>query len=120
MRIRQQGRKKKKPYIKHYSAYASVVSATPYFGSVTNPKAVVSSTTKIKLTWSAVAGRTGYEIYRSTSPDGEFALLKSTTSTSFTDTNLTTGVTYYYRIVAYRTVNGVKYRSNEVIVSATS
>ena len=101
------------------SAFCAPVSATPYFGSVTNPKAVRSSTTKIKLTWSAVSGRTGYEIYRSTSPNSGFVLLKSTTSTSFTDSNLTTGVTYYYKIVAYRTVNGVKCRSTESVVSAT-
>ena len=101
------------------SALSAPVSATPYFGSVTNPRAVRSSTTKIKLTWSAVSGRTGYEIYRSTLPDSGFVMIKSTTSTSFTDSNLTTGVTYYYKICAYRTVNTVKYRSaDSVIVSA--
>ena len=102
------------------SALSAPVSATPYFRSVLNPKAVRSSATKIKLTWSAVSGRTGYEVYRSTLPDSGFVLIKSTTSTSFTDSGLTTGVTYYYKICAYRTVNGVKYRSTDsVIVSAT-
>ncbi len=100
------------------SAPSAPVSATPYFGSVSNAKAVHSSTTGIKLTWGAVSGRTGYELYRCTSPDGDFVFIKSTTSTSFTDSGLTAGVTYYYKIVAYRTVNGVKYRSKESMVSA--
>ncbi len=104
---------------KVYSTPCSPVSAMPVFGSVSNAKAVRSSVTKIKLTWSAVSGRTGYEIYRCTSPDGDFVFIKSTTSTSFTDSGLTTGVTYYYKIVAYRTVNGVKYRSKESMVYAT-
>ena len=95
------------------------VSAAPYFGSVSNAKAMRSSAGKIKLTWSAVSGRTGYEIYRRSSSDSDFVLLKTTTSTSFTDSGLTTGVTYEYKIVAYRTVNGVKYRSTESVVSAT-
>jgi hypothetical protein len=79
---------------------------------VTNPKAVRSSSTKIKISWSAVSGRTGYEIWRSTTPDpAGFTLLKSTTSTSYTNSGLTTGVTYYYKIRAYRTVNNTRYYS---------
>ena len=104
--------------VRHYST-AAYVSAAPYFGSVSSAKAVRSSAGKIKLTWSAVSGRTGYEIYRRSSSDSDFVLLKTTTSTSFTDSGLTTGVTYEYKIVAYRTVNGVKYRSTEPVVSAT-
>lgn len=101
------------------STESTPVSATTYFGSVTSPRTVRISATKVYLSWGAVSGRTGYEIYRSTSPDKDFVLVKSTTSTSFTDSGLTTGVTYYYKIVAYRTVNNVRYRSTEAAVSVT-
>ena len=101
------------------STPSTPVSATPYFGSVSNAKAVCSSPGRIKLSWSAVSGRTGYEIYRRSSPDSDFVWLKNTTSTSFTDSGLTMGVTYEYKIVAYRTVNGVKHRSTESVVSTT-
>ena len=104
---------------KVYSTPCSPVSAMPVFGSVSNAKAVRSSSTGIKLTWSAVSGRSGYEVYRSASPIKDFVLIKSTRSTSFTDSRLVTGVTYYYKIVAYRTVNGAKYRSAESVITAT-
>lgn len=98
---------------------SSPVFATPYFGSVTNLAAVRYSATKIKLTWTAVSGRTEYEIYRSTAPDGEFALIGSASYTYFYSGSLTTRTTYYYMIRAYRTVNGVRYYSGySTVVSA--
>jgi fibronectin type 3 domain-containing protein len=106
-----------------YSAVCAPVSAAPYLGPVTNAKAARYSTTKIKLTWSAVSGRTGYEIYRSEAPDGEFVSIGTTTYTYYYSAGLTTGVPYYYKIRAYKTVNGVRYYSEELAgvtaVSAT-
>ncbi len=103
-----------------YSAACTPVSATPTLGGVTNPKAARSSSTKIKLTWNAVSGRTGYEIFRSATPDGTFVSVGTTTSTSYTNSGLTTGTPYYYIVKAYVTVNGVKYYgSASAVVTAT-
>ena len=104
---------------KVYSTPCAPVSAKPVFGSVTNPKAVRSSAGKIKLTWSAVSRRKGYVIYRSTNPDSGFVKIKLTTSTSFTDSGLTVGVTYYYKIQAYLKVGSSDYYSgSSAVVSA--
>jgi fibronectin type 3 domain-containing protein len=106
-----------------YCSAPTIVSAAAYLGPVTNAKAVRSSSTKIKLTWSAVSGRTGYEIYRSEAPDGEFVSIGTTTRTSYYSSGLTTGTPYYYKIRAYKAVNGVRYYSEELAsvtaVSAT-
>ncbi len=103
---------------KVYSTPCEPVSGKPVFGSVTNPKAVRSSATKIKLTWSAVSGRKGYVIYRSTDPNSGFLQIKSTTSTSFTDSGLAAGVTYYYKVQAYLKVgNSDYYTSDSMVVS---
>ena len=104
---------------KVYSTPCSPVSAKPVFGSVTNPKAVRSSAGKIKLTWSAVSRRKGYVIYRSTNPDSGFVKIKLTTSTSFTDSGLTAGVTYYYKIQAYLKVGSTDYFSGYSAVVST-
>jgi glucuronoarabinoxylan endo-1,4-beta-xylanase len=56
---------------------------------------------QIVLTWTAVAGATGYYANRATSAGGPYTRLAATTATSFTDTNLTNGTTYYYVITAY-------------------
>jgi fibronectin type 3 domain-containing protein len=71
-----------------------------YSDSLTNLKAVSTgyNCDSIKLTWDAVLGVAGYSIYRSTSPDSDFAYLKDVTTNSFTDTGLTTGTRYYYQI----------------------
>ena len=51
------------------------------------------------LTWTASAGATTYTISRSTTPGGPYVVIASLVSgTSYTDTGLTTGVTYYYVI----------------------
>lgn len=70
---------------------------------------------KIKLTWKAIPGASGYKIYRKTSATGSFYLMKTVvggTATTWTNYYLTTGKTYYYRMIAYRVVSGKYYYSN--------
>nr|HQH64532.1 glycosyl hydrolase [Clostridiales bacterium] len=50
----------------------------------------------------------GYEVYRSATPTGGFTLAKTTTSLTFIQTGLTRSRTYYFKVRAYRTVNGKK------------
>ena len=51
---------------------------------------------------------TGYTIYRSTKSDSGFTYLASTVSTSYTDTKVTEGTTYYYKVRAYTKTDGVQ------------
>ena len=60
----------------------------------------VASTGKIKLSWNAVNGAVSYKVYRASSKSGTYSLLKTTTSTSFTNTSPTPGKTYYYKVRA--------------------
>lgn len=62
----------------------------------------------LKLSWTAVTGANGYEIYRSTSAAGTYKSIKSVTGTSFTDSGLTGGTTYFYKVRPYRLVGTVK------------
>jgi hypothetical protein len=61
------------------------------------------------VSWNAVDGATGYDIWRSAYPTSGWTYYKQTTGLSVTNTFLTLGRTYYYHIRAYRTVGGVKY-----------
>jgi fibronectin type 3 domain-containing protein len=104
---------------KVYSKYSSVVSAKPIPATPANLKAAKTSSTSIKLTWNGVSGASGYEIYRAASSTGTYSLIKSTTSCSYSNTSLAKGKTYYYKIRAYKTVNGKKiYSSYTSVVSA--
>ncbi len=69
---------------------------TPSIMSVT-----LSSGTSLTVTWSAVPSATGYEVYRSNAASGPYSMVTSTTSTSFTNTSLSTGAVYYYKVRAY-------------------
>lgn len=89
-------------------SYSSVKSATPKLKAIASFKAEKSSLTSIKLTWKKVNGAQKYQIYRSTSKNGEYTLIKTTDSTSYTNKDLTTKQTYYYKVRAYRVVNDVK------------
>ena len=69
------------------------------------PRPVVTAsnnakTGKVKLTWEAVEGAVEYKIYRATEPDGKYSHMYTTSNTTYTNTNATAGVTYYYKVVA--------------------
>ena len=52
-----------------------------------------------------------YDVYRATSMDGKYTLLKRTAATSLTNT-IKAGKTYYYKVRAYNLVDGVKVYTN--------
>ncbi len=66
---------------------------------------------QITLTWKAIDGVTGYRIYKYNPTTKKYAYLKQlngATSNTYTDTSLTAGTKYRYRVRAFVTVNGVK------------
>lgn len=71
--------------------------------------ALAAAKGKITASWNKVAGATGYRVFRATSKTGTYTRIKSITNgntLSYADTSVTAGKTYYYKVRAYRTVNG--------------
>src|ERR1022692_825940 len=74
----------------------------------------------VGLTWAASAGVTSYIVYRGTAPGAEGTTpIGTTTSTSFTNTGLTNGTAYYYKVTASNSA-GVSPSSNETTATPTS
>ena len=63
------------------------------------------------VNWKKINGASGYEVYRSTKKNGKYAAVKTINKgkkVTFTNKNLKKGKTYYYKIKAYKKVNGKK------------
>ena len=95
-----------------YSDYSSTLKATT---KPLQPVVSLSSTkTKyINLSWTKISKRTtGYEIYMSTSKNGTYTLVGTTSNKSFSKGNLTKGKTYHFKVRAYRSVDNTKIYSS--------
>lgn len=68
----------------------------------------------VKIKWKKVSNGTGYAVRRKTSKNGAFktiAIIKSLKTTTYTDKNVKANKTYYYDVVAFKTIDGEKYGS---------
>lgn len=59
-----------------------------------------AGTKSAKITWSAVQGAR-YSIYRATSANGKYTKLRMIVTTSYTDSKISNGKTYYYKVQAH-------------------
>jgi len=103
------------------SANSSQASAAPV-ASATAPAAPTGLTAtagnaQVSLTWTASSGATSYNVKRAASSTGAYTTVATgVTGTSYTNTGLTNGTTYYYVVSA---VNSVGESSNSSQASAT-
>jgi hypothetical protein len=99
-----------------------VLSWTYNAGSNTNPPpaptnlVATARNAQVGLSWSASSGATSYNVQRSTTSGGPYTTIGSPTTTSYTDTGVTNGTTYYYVVAA---VNTAGQSANSSQVSAT-
>jgi Fibronectin type III domain len=101
------------------SANSAEVAATPKGPTAppaapTNLAATAGDTT-ITLTWTASTGATSYHVKRSSTSGGPYTQIAAPTATTYTDTGLTDGTTYYYVVSA---VNSVGESANSAQISA--
>jgi hypothetical protein len=105
-----------------YTAIQDVLNWTYSTGSSTNPPpaptnlVATAGNGQVGLSWNASSGATSYNVKRSTTSGGPYTTIASPTSTSYTDTGVTNGTTYYYVVSA---VNTAGESANSSQVSAT-
>lgn len=77
-------------------------------GVASNSVKSSASANGAELTWPKVSGADGYTVERRTSPNGAWEVVSDSTGSSYKDSTVKAGSTYYYRIRAYKTVAGKK------------
>ena len=95
------------------SAYSEVKSRTCDLAQPTASVALKSG--KPKVSWNAVDGAVEYEVYRATSKDGTYTLVKTTTGTSYTNTGAKAGNTYYYKVIAIASTSAANSAYSSVV-----
>ena len=99
------------------SLFSKEVSATP--GAALLPAPSLSAApqpTQIVLKWTAIAGATSYNLYRSTDNSNYQCYLKNLAGPTFADTNVVSGTAYYYRVYAVDT-DGEGSASNTIVAT---
>ena len=100
------------------SAYSEIKSRTR---DLAQPDVEISKKSgKPYLKWDKVTDATSYKVYRATSKNGTYSLVKTTTSRNYTDSSAKKGKTYYYKVVAVcKTTAGNSAYSGVVSMKAT-
>lgn len=100
--------------------YSTKKSAVP---RLKRPAVSVTGKTQstISLDWKAVNGAKGYVVYRATSKSGTYKKIATTSISFYKNSKLASGKTYYYKVRAYKKVNGkTKYSKYSYIDKATT
>ncbi len=94
-----------------------LVTATDIAPAVPAGLSATAGSGQVGLSWAASGGATGYTVKRATSIAGPYAAINpgAVTGTSYTDTNVTAGATYYYTVAA---ANGLAQSADSAPVSA--
>ncbi|MEA3150973.1 MAG: hypothetical protein QOD56_1912, partial [Gammaproteobacteria bacterium] len=102
------------------SANSAEASGTPIapavLAAVPTGLVAAAGVSRVNMIWVASTGAATYNVKRSTATGGPYTTIGSTTSASYTDSNLTNGTTYYYVVSA---VNATGESANSAEANAT-
>lgn len=94
---------------KQYDSKAYKTASTRTLKKVSRPEVKRYSSSKVKISWKNIEGETGYQISRSTKKNGtQVVVTYKTTKADFKVISSKRGIKYYYKVRAYKTVDGRK------------
>ena len=98
--------------------YALFDLATDSITRLSVPKVTAANVSKgIKVSWGKVTGASKYNVYRKTG-SGSWSKIKTTTSTSYTDSSAKAGTTYYYKVKAVAEKSSANSADSKVVSAA--
>ncbi len=90
----------------------SGVVSTPVAPTTPTDLMATPTSTQIALSWTGSEGASSYNVYRGTAAGTESLLQSGLTTTSFIDTSVTAGHSYFYQVAAVNSA-GISPKSNE-------
>ena len=82
----------------HFSTFAPMFATSSTAPATPTSLTATAGDGQAALSWTASVGASKYDVYRKSGSD--YPYLGQTTATSYTDTGLTNGTTYYYKVSA--------------------
>lgn len=93
-------------FVSYYSQYEylNMTTKTTKYKSQSEPLLAIDKTAdgRSKLFWPKTTSTSKYKVYRATSKNGKYKLIKTTTAKSYKDTTAKYGTKYYYKVKAVR------------------
>lgn len=95
-----------------FAPATSVQAATSKVGVPTLKVKNTDVGADLKVTWKKVSGASGYVVYMSTTKSKGYSKVATTTKASYTTSKVKKNKTYYFKVKAYKTVDGKKVYSS--------
>lgn len=99
-----------------YGKYSAALFATTRPAVPTGLAVAKRNTKSLTITWDYNETVSGYTVYRCSGKNGKFEIvaeLDSCEATSYTDTGLSKGTEYQYKLRAYKIFDGIKYNTDK-------
>jgi len=102
------------------SGNSNQASATPMVAVPSAPTGLTATagSQQVCLSWTASSGATGYNVKRGAASGGPYTQIATASATSYIDTNVTAGTTYYYVVTAVNS-GGESGNSNQASATPT-
>ncbi len=103
------------------NVYSTGRNTVDKYATDTAPSSITSLTATINndsvsLAWPSVTGATCYNVKRATSLDGAYTTISTgMTNTTYTDSSITSGTTYYYNVTAVNSAGESGFRITAVV-----
>jgi len=87
-------------------AFSKAVKAKPVPATPTKFKSKQTGPDALLVSWNKVSGATGYQCVQKVPGSKDFYVIRTTKNSAFLNIDLTKGGTYYYKVRAYKIVDG--------------
>lgn len=103
-----------------YTGTKKLTFSIKALNTTTGVKTEALSDSSMKISWSKNSNANGYILQRYDTAKKTYVNVKTTSSTSYTNTGLSAGTSYKYRVCAYRKIGTVTYKTYSSVITKST